>query len=88
MVAQLRAPWEAAERRNAKSGRHWEVGSLLSMLLYYRCYVTQEFNGFLWQVDRSDLPGDPSRDKGWPKAIAALSQSIAKTYPAYPSEPC
>jgi hypothetical protein len=57
MVAQLRAPWEAAERRKAKSGRPWEVGGLedhlLIMLLYCRCYVTQEFIGFFWQVDRS-----------------------------------
>ena len=57
MVAQLRAPWDAAERRKAKSGRPWEVGGLedhlLIMLLYYRCYVTQEFIGFFWQVDRS-----------------------------------
>lgn len=57
MVAQLRAPWEAAERRKAKSGRPWEVGGLedhlLIMLLYYRCYVTQEFIGFFWNVDRS-----------------------------------
>ena len=57
MVAQLRAPWEAAERRKTKSGRPWEVGGLedhlLIMLLYYRCYVTQEFIGFFWKVDRS-----------------------------------
>lgn len=57
MVAQLLAPWEAAERRKAKSGRPREVGGLedhlLIMLLYYRCYVTQEFIGFFWQVDRS-----------------------------------
>lgn len=57
MVAQLRAPWDAAERRKAKSGRPWEVGGLedhlLIMLLYYRCYVTQEFIGFFWRVDRS-----------------------------------
>ncbi|MCC6717397.1 MAG: hypothetical protein IT555_05895 [Acetobacteraceae bacterium] len=49
MVAQLCAPWEAAERRKAKSGRPWEVGGLedhlLIMLLYYRCYVPQEFIG-------------------------------------------
>ena len=44
MVAQLRAPWEAAERRKAKSGRPREVGGLedhlLIMLLYYRCYMS------------------------------------------------
>jgi hypothetical protein len=57
MVAQLRTPWEAAERRKTKSGRPWEVDGLenhlLIMLLYYRCYVTQEFIGFFWNVDRS-----------------------------------
>lgn len=57
MVAQLRTPWEAGERRKVKSGRPWEVGGLedhlLIMLLYYRCYVTQEFIGVFWQVDRS-----------------------------------
>ena len=57
MVEQLRTSWEAAERRKTKSGRPWEVGGLenhlLIMLLYYRCYVTQEFIGFFWQVDRS-----------------------------------
>lgn len=57
IVAQLRAPWETAERRKAKFGRPWEVGGLedhlLNMLLYYRCYVTQEFIGVFWQVDRS-----------------------------------
>ena len=57
MVEQLRTPWDAAERRKTKSGRPWEVGGLedhlLIMLLYYRCYVTQEFIGFFWKVDRS-----------------------------------
>ena len=57
MVEQLRTSWDAAERRKTKSGRPWEVGGLenhlLIMLLYYRCYVTQEFIGFFWQVDRS-----------------------------------
>ncbi len=57
MVEQLRTSWEAAERRKTKSCRPWEVGGLenhlLIMLLYYRCYVTQEFIGFFWQVDRS-----------------------------------
>jgi hypothetical protein len=38
-------------------GRPWEVGGLedhlLVMLIYYRCYVTQEFIGFLYGVERS-----------------------------------
>jgi hypothetical protein len=56
MVARLCGPWGAAERRKAKSGRPWEIGGLedhlLVLLLYYRCYVTQEFIGFFYQVDR------------------------------------
>jgi DDE superfamily endonuclease/Helix-turn-helix of DDE superfamily endonuclease len=57
MLRQLRDPWDAAQRSKSKSGRPWEVGGLedhlLIMLLYYRCYVTQEFLGFFYQVDRS-----------------------------------
>jgi hypothetical protein len=57
MLKQLRDPWEAAQRRKSKCGRPWEIGGLedhlLIMLMYYRCYVTQEFLGFFYQVDRS-----------------------------------
>ena len=57
MLKQLRDPWEATQRSKPKSGRPWEVGGLedhlLIMLLYHRCYVTQEFLGFFYQVDRS-----------------------------------
>jgi Helix-turn-helix of DDE superfamily endonuclease len=57
MLKQLRGPWEQAQRRKRKSGRPWEIGGLeehlIALLLYYRCYVTQEFIGFFYQVDRS-----------------------------------
>ena len=57
MLKDLEAPWRQAERRKAKLGRPHEVGGLdehlLIMLLYYRCYVTQEFIGFFYNVDRS-----------------------------------
>jgi len=57
MVEQLRAPWDAAQRRKAKAGRLWEIGGLeghlLVLLVYYRCYVTQEFIGVFYGVDRS-----------------------------------
>ncbi len=57
MLARLRGPWDAAARRKAKSGRPWGIGGLedhlLVLLLYYRCYVTQEFLGFFYRVDRS-----------------------------------
>ena len=42
MLARLRGPWEAADRRKEKSGRPREIGGLEDhLLLYYRCYVTQ-----------------------------------------------
>jgi hypothetical protein len=57
MLKQLRAPWEKMQRSKRKSGRPWEIGGLeehlLVLLLYYRCYVTQEFIGFFYRVDRS-----------------------------------
>ena len=57
MLKQLRAPWTEMQRSKRKSGRPWEIGGLeehlLVLLLYYRCYVTQEFIGFFYQVDRS-----------------------------------
>ena len=57
MLAQLRGPWAIAQGNKQRCGRPWEVGGLeehlLVMLLYYRCYVTQEFIGFFYGVDRS-----------------------------------
>jgi hypothetical protein len=57
MLKQLRDPWERRQRSKRKSGRPWQIGGLedhlLVLLLYYRCYVTQEFIGLFYQVDRS-----------------------------------
>ena len=57
MIRKLRPSWDAAQRAKPKSGRPWEIGGLddhlLVMLIYYRCYVTQEFIGFFYQADRS-----------------------------------
>ena len=57
MMKRLSGPWDESQRRKSKSGRPWEVGGLedhlLIMLVYYRCYVTQEFIGFFYHVDRS-----------------------------------
>ena len=59
MLAQLTAPWNEAQARKVKSGRPWETGELedhlLIMLIYYRCYVTQEFVGFFYHVDKSAI---------------------------------
>ena len=57
MLKRLRGPWDRLQGRKLKAGRPWEIGGLedhlLVMLIYYRCYVTQEFIGFFHGVDRS-----------------------------------
>ena len=59
MLAQLIGPWDKLQGRKTKSGRPWETGGLedhlLIMLIYYRCYVTQEFIGFFYSVDKSAI---------------------------------
>ena len=59
MLAQLSGPWDATQRRKAKPGRPWESGGLedhlLVLLIYYRCYVTQECLGFFYNVDKSTI---------------------------------
>jgi DDE superfamily endonuclease/Helix-turn-helix of DDE superfamily endonuclease len=59
MLAQLSGAWNKAQARKLKSGRPWETGGLedhlLIMLIYYRCYVTQEFIGFFYNVDKSAI---------------------------------
>ena len=59
MLAQLRDPWDAQQARKARSGRPLDVGGLedhlLVMAVYYRCYITQEFLGFIYGVDKSAI---------------------------------
>jgi hypothetical protein len=59
MLTQLSGLWAKAEARKQKAGRPWETGGLedhlLIMLIYYRCYVTQEFIGFFYNVDKSAI---------------------------------
>ena len=59
MLKQLVVPWEKVQLRKAKSGRPWDVGGLedhlLIMLIYYRCYITQEFLGFFYNVNKSAI---------------------------------
>src|SRR5688572_10263279 len=79
MLARLRGPWEAAERGKAKSGRPREIGGLedhlLVLLLYYRCYVTQEFLGFFHGVDRSAVCRAIRRTEAQVKPLFALSRA-------------
>jgi len=76
MLARLRGPWDAAARRKAKPGRPWGIGGLedrlLVLLLYYRCYVTQEFLGFFYQVDRSVICRAIQRVEAQVKPLFAL----------------
>jgi hypothetical protein len=59
MLKQLAGPWEKVQLRKAKSGRPWDVGRLedhlLIMLICYRCYITQEFLGFFYNVNKSAI---------------------------------
>jgi hypothetical protein len=59
MLAQLSGPWATTQRRKAKPGRSLEIDGLedhlLVMLIYYRCYITQEFLGFFYNVDKSTI---------------------------------
>ena len=59
MLIQLSPRWNKLQARKRKSGRPWETGGLddhlLIMLIYYRCYVTQEFIGFFYNVDKSAI---------------------------------
>jgi hypothetical protein len=56
VLKQLSDPWDKARRRKAKPGRPRDVGGLedhlLIMLIYYRCCITQEFPGFLYNVHK------------------------------------
>lgn len=59
MLGQLAGPWAAAQKSKRKSGRPLDIGGLedhlLVTLIYYRCYITQEFLGFFYNVDRSAI---------------------------------
>ena len=59
MLIQLSPRWNKFQARKGKSGRPWETGGLedhlLIMLIYYRCYVTQEFIGFFNHLDNSAI---------------------------------
>ena len=59
MLARLRGRRDKAQGAKLKSGRPWETGGLedhlLIMLIYDRCYVTQEFIGFFYHVDKSAI---------------------------------
>jgi hypothetical protein len=76
MLARLRGPWEAAERRKAKSGRPRGIGGLEDhlpvLLLYYRCYVTQEFLGVFYRVDRGAIRRAIRRVEAQVKPLFAL----------------
>jgi transposase len=59
MVERLRPHWQKKVTAKNRSGRPWGVGGLddhlLVLLILYRCAVTQDFLGCLYQVDKSAI---------------------------------
>ncbi len=70
MLKQLAGPWEKAQLHKAKSGRPWDVGGLedhlLIMLIYYRCYITEEFLGSSTTSTKARSAGRSSGSKSSP----------------------
>jgi hypothetical protein len=58
-VAGLTEAWDKHQAQKLKSGRPSDLGGLddhlLVLLIYYRCYVTQEFLGFFYHVNKSAI---------------------------------
>ncbi len=56
MVEALRPGWDATQSQKDKPGRPLETGGLEDHLLIYdRCYVTQEFLGYFYAVNRGAI---------------------------------
>lgn len=59
MSSRLRPLWEKASRRKNRSGRPYGVGCLedhlLVLLILYRCHITQDFLGLLYDVDKATI---------------------------------
>lgn len=80
ILGQLSGPWAEVQARKIKSGRPRDIGGLedhlLVTLIYYRCYITQEFIGFFYNVHKSAVC----------RAIQAL-EAIAKPLLGVKREP-
>jgi hypothetical protein len=78
MLGQLRGPWDAAQRAKAKEGRPHGIGGLedhlVAMLVYYRCYVTQEFLGYFYRVDKSAICRAIKRAEAVVKPLYAVAR--------------
>lgn len=78
MVVELSGPWSSLQRDKLKSGRPSDVGGvedhLLVMLIYYRCYVTQEFLGFLYHVHKSAICRAIQRMEGLAKPLIGVGR--------------
>jgi hypothetical protein len=76
MLEQLRGPWDAAQQAKRKDGRPHDIGGLedhlLVMLVYYRCYVTQEFIGYFYNVNRSAICRAIKRTEAVVKSLYAV----------------
>lgn len=75
LVKRLRPRWTRLEKRKKLAGAPLKVGGLddqiLAVLLYYRCYITQEFIGYLFGVDKATIC----------RAIKRLEPLLARAVP-------
>jgi hypothetical protein len=59
LVKKCERHWQQHEAQKKLQGRPYEIGTLqqhiMLMLLLYRCHITQEFAGVLFEVDKSTV---------------------------------
>jgi len=71
--------WEkrvkARYKRPGRNAKHDLASQMMMLLLYYRCYITQEFVGFLFNLDDSNV----SRNIRTLEPILARVMAISKT---------
>lgn len=84
MVERVRPVWQrfVVEPKN-RSGRPWGVGGLedhlLVMLILYRCAVTQDFLGCLYQVDKAAICRALQRIEPLARRVLGVKRSIRVT---------
>jgi hypothetical protein len=76
VLTQLTSTWGLAHSQKTKSGRPWKTGGLedhlLIMLIYDRCYITREFLGVFYNVDKSAICRAIKRIKALAKPLLGV----------------
>ena len=59
LILRINPSWDKNQAKKTKTGRPYQLGSLenqlLSLLMYYRVYTTQEFIGWLFGSDKATI---------------------------------